>query len=474
MAITTATQQGLEIGRRALHAQQAGLNVTSHNVANANTPGFSRRQVNLEHVVSGANGSVGVGADAASITRARDVFVDAQARVQQQVLGYWESLESKMSALEAVFTEPAGAGASETGTVFSEASGMGLSGSLSRFWNAWQDLANSPESGSARAVVRQEGEYLSASLRQYSAQLQESRTQLDQEVRDAVDEVNGILDQLGEINAQIPRARASANGAADLEDQRDLLVDKLSALVDASVTEQENGQITVLLGGHSLVERNGVVHLQVRQLAGDGLATSQIVYGDDHTPAAIGEGSLRGLVEVRDGVIPGLKGRLDELAAGMVTEINRTHRAGYGRDGSTGIDFFDPEKTSASNITLDQAVIDDLNNIAASGDGSPGDNGSALALAGLRDQRLLAGGTETIDEFYTGMLGEVGARSKEAQTMAENHRLFAQQIENRRQSVQGVSLNDEAAQLVLFQRAYQAAARTVSVVDDMLEVLINM
>lgn len=474
MAITTATQQSVEIGRRALHAQQAGLNVTSHNVANANTPGFSRRQVNLEHVVSGANGSVGVGVDAASVTRARSTFVDAQARVQQQVLGYWEELESKLSGLEAVFTEPAGAGASETGTVFNEASGMGLSGSLSRFWNAWQDLANSPESGSARAVVRQEGEYLSTSLRQYAVQLQGSRTQLDEEVRGAVGEVNEILDQLGQLNAQIPRARASANGAADLEDQRDLLVDKLSALADVAVSEKENGQLTVLLGGRNLVEDDHVVHLQVRQLAGDGMTTSQVVYSDDRTPAVVGEGRLRGLVEVRDEVIPGMLGRLDELAAGLVTEINRAHRAGYGRDGSTGIDFFDPAKRSAANVTLDQAVVDDLNNIAASGDGSPGDNGSALALAGLRNARILAGGTETVEGFYTGMLGELGTRSQEAQTMAGNHRLFAQQIENRRQSVQGVSLNDEAAQLVLFQRAYQAAARTVSVIDDLLEVTINM
>lgn len=474
MAITSATQHALEIGRRALHAQQTALNATSHNIANVNTPGFSRRQVRLEHVASRANGGIGSGVEAAEIERQRSRFLDAQVRVQQQVLGYWQALERGMSSLEAIFTETAGAGSSETGTVFNEPSGVGLSGSLSRFWNAWQDLANAPESGAARAAVRQEAEFLTTMIRQYHAQLQNARTKLDEEVRTTVDEINEKLDQLAKVNAQIPRARFAENGAADLEDQRDLLIEELSELADVSAIEQENGQVTLLLNGHLLLEADHLVHLEVRPLAEDGFATSRVAFGDDHTLALIREGRLRGMSEVRDQVIPGLLKRLDELAGGLVAEVNRIHRSGYGRDGSTGIDFFDPEKTSAANLTLDRAILEDLNHIAASADGNGGDNGTALAISGLRNQRLVAGGMATVEEFYRELLGEVGARSKEAQTMAENHRLFAQQIENRRQSLQGVSLNDEAAQLVLFQRAYQAAARTVSIIDELMEVTINL
>ena len=118
--------------------------------------------------------------------------------------------------------------------------------------------------------------------------------------------------------------------------------------------------------------------------------------------------------------------------------------------------------------------MQDLDNIAASADGNMGDNGTALAISALRDKRMLDGNSTTAESFYNELLGEVGARSKEAQTMAENHRLFDGQLENRRQSVQGVSLNEEATQLILFQRAYQAAARTVSIVDNLLEVTINL
>jgi len=466
----------LEIGRRALQAQQVALNTTGHNIANANTPGFSRRQVNLENVVSGVRGGIGSGVEAASVVRQRSRFVDAQMRVEQQVLGHWEALERALGSIEAIFNEPAGAGSSEAGTVFNEPSGVGLSGSLSRFWNAWQDLANVPESGAARAAVRQEAEFLTHSLHQYHTQLRDTRMELDNEVVAAVADINELVDQLGSVNAQIPRANFNGGAAGDLEDQRDRLVEQLSRLVDISVVERENGQVSVLLSGHNLVEGDSVIHLRVRQLTQNGITAGRVFFADDRSLAPIREGRLRGLMEVRDEVVPSFMESLDQMAGGMVEKVNELHRSGYGLDGSTGLNFFDPDpaKNKAGNITLDEVILEDLNNIAASGDGNTGDNAAALAISGLRNQRLLANDTATIEGFYNELLGEVGARSKEAQTMSENHRLFSQQIENRRQSIQGVSLNDEAAQLVLFQRAYQAAARATSVIDELMEVTINI
>ncbi len=474
MPVNSPAQHGLEIGRRALQAQQAGLNVTGHNIANANTPGFSRRQINLENAISRVNSGIGSGADVADIQRQRNTFDDAQMRVQQQVLGRWESLERALGSIEAIFNEPAGAGSSEAGTIFNEPSGMGLSGSLSRFWNAWQDLANVPESGAARAAVRQEADFLVTTLHQYNAKLNETRTELDEEVVSEVEEINAILDQLGDINAELPAAGFSGGDDGDLKDRRDLLLDRLSNKIDISINERANGQISVLLSGHNLVDGDSVSHLRVRQVPQDGRAISQIVYEDDGAVAPIGEGRLRGLVDVRDQIVPDMLGRLDEMAVGLVERVNGLHRAGYGLDGGTGNNFFDPESTTASNIAISRAVLEDLDNIAASADGNSGDNGLALAVSAVRNEGILEDGTQTMDGFYNEMLGEIGARSREAQTMAENNRLFAQQIENRRQSVQGVSLNDEASQLVLFQRAYQAAARAVSIIDDMMEVTINI
>ena len=464
----SAINQGLEIGRRALQSQQAALQVTSHNIANANTPGYSRRQVNLENARNGS------GVDVSSIVRQRSQFLDSQIRVEQQLLGRWEAMERALGGLEAIFNEPAGAGSSEAGTIFNEPSGVGLSGSLSRFWNAWQDVANVPESGAARAALRQEAEFLSTTLHQYHAQLRDARLELDEEAVQEVAEINDILDQLAELNGEIPKARFGTGDAGDLEDQRDRLLEDLSLRVDISTVERENGQVSVLLSGHNLVEGTKSVHLETRQLSRDGITSARISFADDGSLASIREGRLRGIIDVRDDVVPGIVARLDEMAAGMVAEVNALHRAGFGRDGAAGVDFFNASMTSASNIVLDDAIRSDLDNIAASGDGNSGDNGAALAISGLRNEKILSGGSVTVEGFYYELIGEVGARSKEAQTMASNHRLFSGQIENRRQSVQGVSLNDEASQLVLFQRAYQAAARTVSIIDDLMEITINI
>ncbi len=464
----SAINQGIEIGRRALQSQQAALNVTGHNIANANTPGFSRRKVNLE---SAGNGN---GVDVSSVVRQRSQFLDAQIRVEQQLLGRWETMERALGGLEAIFNEPAGAGSSEAGTIFNEPSGVGFSGSLSRFWNAWQDLANVPESGAARAALRQEAEFLTTNLHQYHAQLHAARLGLDDEAVIEVNEINDMLDQLAEVNGAIVQAKFGEENAGDLEDQRDRLLDELSLRVDITTVLRENGQVSVLLSGHNLVEATKSVHLETRQLSQESFTSTRIFFSDDGSAASIREGRLRGIIEVRDQVVPDIIERLDDMVAAMVDRVNALHNAGFGRDGTTGVDFFNANMISASNIVLDDTILDDLDNIAASGDGNSGDNGSALAISSLRNEKILAGGSMTVEGFYNELIGEVGARSKEAQTMASNHRLFSGQIENRRQSIQGVSLNDEASQLVLFQRAYQAAARTVSIIDDLMEVTINI
>jgi flagellar hook-associated protein 1 FlgK len=474
MAITSSAQHGLETGRRALHAQQASLNVTSNNIANANTPGYARKSARLESVLSHTGSGIGTGVDATEISSMRSRFLDSQVRVEQQVLGRWEAMEQALGALEAVFNEPAGAGSSEAGTVFNQPSGIGLSGSLSRFWNAWQDLANVPESGAARAAVRQEAQFMATTLNQYHAQLRETRLGLDAEVVNEVEDVNQILDALAQLNAEIPRASFQDGSAADLKDQRNLLLEQLSSRIDITTVEHDSGQVSVLLSGHNLVEADKAISLRVRQLSAGGTITSKIFFEDDGSLATAREGRLRGLMEVRDQVIPDMIGRLDELVQAMVEEVNALHRIGSGADGSTGNNFFDAQKLTASNMAVDKDIIADLDNIVASADGNSGDNGMAIAISQLRNKRVLGGGSTTIEGFYNTLLGEVGARSKEAQTMSGNHRLFAEQIENRRQSVQGVSLNDEAAQLVLFQRAYQAAARTISIIDSLLETTINL
>ena len=271
----------------------------------------------------------------------------------------------------------------------------------------------------------------------------------------------------------MPEAGFNGGDSNDLQDRRDILLDRLSNKIDISLVERENGQVSVLLSGHMLVEGDSVSHLRIRQIPRDGQAVSDVVFADDGSVAAIREGQLRGLIDVRDGVVPDMPVDSMRWRKGWSLASTNYIEADTVR-GSRGTNFFNPENASASNISIDTAILENLDNIAASADGNSGDNGLALAISAVRNEGVLDEGTQTMEGFYNEMLGDIGARSREAQTMADNNRLFAQQIENRRQSVQGVSLNDEASQLVLFQRAYQAAARAVSIIDDLMEVTINI
>ncbi|MEE2833494.1 MAG: flagellar hook-associated protein FlgK, partial [Candidatus Latescibacterota bacterium] len=336
MAVTASS--GIEIGRRALQAQQTALQVTSHNIANVNTPGFSRRTVDLTNV--GGGSGVGLGVDVSSVLRQRNVFLDAQARVEQQVLGRWEAMERALTGIEGIFNEPTGAGSSEAGTIFNEPSGLGLSGSLSRFWNAWQDVANVPESGAARAAVRQEADFLANTMHQIYGQVADSRRGLDEGIVRQAQEINDILDSLAVINGEILRSGFDGGVGGDLADERDRLLEDLSNRVDISVIEKDNGQVSVLLSGHNLVQQNQATHLDVRIVTQNDFPTSIVFFSDDGSLAQIREGQLRGMMEVRDTTIPDILTRLDILAATMVQEVNRLHRTGVGSTGATAIDFF--------------------------------------------------------------------------------------------------------------------------------------
>lgn len=591
----------LEVARRALVAQQLGLKVTGNNIANVNTPGFSRKRTEMVTAVNLDEqfGHVGTGVDVPGILRTRDIFLDNQVRSQTQAVGKWESLEKALKTLEANFTETAGAGASETGSIFNEAAGTGLAGALSRFWNSWQDLANDPESGPPRAALRQEADNLAQSFHLLSDRMARLREDFDAEVPPTLEQVNGLTDEIASLNQSI--FGLPEGMSADLRDKRDSALDALAALMDIRVAQRGDGTVSVSAGdGKSLVDGVKATRLTLRPIFDGTSSVSRIVTENDESPVTIREGELGGLMEVRDNLIPGYQDALDALAGALVTEVNNIHRRGMGRTGSVNTAFFDPAGTTASTIEISAAVKADLDTIAASADGNPGDNQIALDISALRNDRLLGAGalsigsvrntetltgnqisasttfdlisganvnnnplindtitiggtkhdgtavtgtftianaatttiqqlldqiesvlglavgtvtvnpqgaievhdvqsgrsrlsltltehnegggsldfgtfgTKTINNAYFEMVGDIGARTKEATTMAKNSRLLVNQLEERRQSVQGVDLNEETTQLIMYQRAYQAAARTMSVINDLMDETLNL
>lgn len=452
--------QGLEIGKRALLTHQLSMNVIGHNLANVNTPGYTRQRtvVTSAQPIETANHIIGNGVTAKTIIQVRDLFLTMQYRRENKSLGEWTYREKILAQVETFFAEP------------HEES---LGDALNQFWNGWLDLSNNPESSAARAAVVSQANRMATVFHNLNRQLHEMRATADKDVAARVEEINQVARQIANLNRLVVSEELGSQRANDLRDQRDYLIDNLSRLVDVTVREKANGSATVYISGLAIVENADTFELGTVVNSSGALATHDIVWKNTKTTVKITGGELRGLLDTRDSILPGYLDRLDELAETVVREVNAVHRAGVGLDGTTGLDFFNGSFTSAATIRVGQNIMDDPTLIAASQSGEPGDNANALAIADIRNQMTMSYGTASITEYYQGMIGKIGVDSHEAKTFKGNYEVLIQQIENSRQSVQGVSLDEEMAGMVRMEHAYNAAARVITFIDEALETLIQ-
>ncbi|MBT5831097.1 MAG: flagellar hook-associated protein FlgK, partial [Candidatus Latescibacteria bacterium] len=385
-----------------------------------------------------------------------------------------------------IFTELAGGGSSETSAIFNQASGAALSGGFNRFFNGFQDLANDPGSTAARAQVREEARFITEQFHRMHDQLTDLRAEIDTEVKDTIRDVNRITEDIASLNERILSIKANPTDVAgNLDDERDRLIDELSSLIDARVREETDGTLTVsgaAGAGVLLVDAALSVPLVIRPVVRGDASVSDITLAATGLNLLVTKGKLSGLIDVRDNAILSYKESLDELAVHFVGQVNTVHGTGFGLDDSSGNFFFEPTLVNAREIRLSTEVAGDLNKIATSGPNATnpnisagaGDGSVAQAIADLQHARTLGGGTQTIEEHYSQFIGQIGAEAGEVIADLNAQTLVMEQVSNRRENVRGVSINEEASDLILFQRAYQAAARIISVVDEMYQSVLNM
>jgi flagellar hook-associated protein 1 FlgK len=456
----------LIVARRALEAQQLAIQTAGHNIANANTPGFTRQRVELASSAPlplPSVGSLGTGVDVQRINRLRDLLLDGQFRDANQASSRREAEEAILSQIESLFGE-----SSETG----------LGGALSAFFASLQDLASHPTDLSVRAVVRDKALFLAGLFRQLSAGLDSLKANLNAQIQEVVGDVNRLARQIAELNGQILIAEAGGVEANDLRDQRGKAVDDLSRLVGASIMEGSGGQARVTVGGGlTLVDGQNSVPMTY---ALDNV-TDTVVLSMSGTPVTPSGGTLAGFLNSRNassGFIKGAQAQLDTLAQGLIQEVNTVHAQGYALDTTTtGLAFF--TGSGAATIDVTPTIQGDLSLIAAAkpdpitGVVSPGDSSNALALAQLQNTPLLSGGTVTFHGFLRGFVADLGARSASAKQSLTVDSSMLDFLRNRREQVSGVSLDEEMTDLIRFQKAYEAAAHFANVVNDLLGTLIE-
>ncbi len=493
-----STFYGLEIARKGLFISQKGLDVTGHNIANANTPGYTRQRLitsSIEPSASGngiftytAKGQVGAGVDIQELSQIRDKFIDMQYRRENTKLGEWAAKTDALQYIEDIFREPSDAG---------------LNAVLAEFFSDIQEMAKHPESKEIRTLVRQDAIKLTETLHHYYDQMIQLQYQQDTAIEITVNRINDIIRNISDINTRIFNFEVGGDRANDLRDQRNLLVDELSGLIKIDYYETADGRFRIDINGVAMVDhtkyRELVAVRDVPNPAGDGLKDLySIKWKDTNMDVAIGGGKLKGYMDIRDGNSPDRMGvpyfidQLNTFAEALVTKFNEIHNKGYslpydGEPSKTGIDFFavpldqdgNPAKITAKNIALSQDILDSVYNIAASEQevdksqpDKQGDNRIALELAELRNTNSIPV-VGNFEDFTKKLIADLAVEASHSDKMQKGQEILVDNLNTNRLSISGVSIDEEMTMIIQYQHAYAAAARAISIMDEALDILIN-
>jgi len=447
----------LETAKQALMAQRFGIGVTGHNIANASTPGFSRQRVSLEPNIPlpTTAGLLGTGVKASQITRMRDLFIDQQIRIANESFGGATEQKRILSQVEAIINEP---------------SESGLSAAIERFFNTFHELALHPEESASRNAVIQQGTLLTQSFHRIQTAMKQLRADLMNDVNIKVNRINDITEEVARLNVEIINSKAAGFEPGDAMDKRDLLLDELSRMAKITVSENNNGSVTVALSGSVIASQAGSVPVEAS------IVNDQIVitYSNTGKQFPINGGELGGVMQMYNARLPGYLDSLNQIAEVVINRVNDIHSTGYGLGDPppTGVDFF--TGTNAGDIQINENIIDNIALIAASADGAPGNNEIALMLAAIPNEPLLNNNTQSIAQTYNGLVSTVGSHINSAEGIVRSQEMVLAQLEVQKSSVSGVSLDEEMTNLIKYQRAFDAAARVVRTVDELFQTIINM
>lgn len=482
----------LNIGRTGLAASKKALETTGHNIANANTDGYSRQKVQqTTNVPITKSGLIhGTGVRVTGVNRVHDQFVEKRLRDSTSENEYFQSRADNLRQVE---------------EIFNEIDNGGLNQVLNRFFNSFRDLANQPENETIRSVVRDNAKLVIKDFNRIRTTLDQLSRNIDNSMERTVGDINQKIKEIATLNRKIAELEAMHGETGDLRDQRDLAIKALSKIVKIHTYEDEKGNFNVAAKGvGTLVTAANVVPLRfgtqgIDQSSNGMDGSGEIFYeGRPSTPitSSFMKGSLSATTEVRNKDIKNLRENIDQIAYDFINSVNAIHKRGYvnreiqtdesgnpvssfdAQGPVTGINFFKIPtsiKDAALNIDMSDDVKSDLSNIAtALSPNSSGDNRVALAISKIQHERFMEGGQSTIEENFLKTVGKVGLESGKAQLDAEQSEGILAQVTNVKERISGVSIDEEAANMVKFQHVYEAAAKVMQTADEMFKTVINI
>lgn len=472
---------GLSIGLSGAWAQQKALDVTGHNISNVNTPGYARQGITHASATPSRYGqsgngtmlTVGTGVEVQDINQYRDYFLDQKLKRENQELGYWDAKKSAIEELE---------------TIFNDNSEDGLQTVMDDFWNSWSQLSKPGGGLTARSLVKENAIAFVETVKNLDTMLLDYRKNRNNEIKENVDRLNAITSGIAELNYNIKRVEGSGVVANDARDQRDALVNELSKLVKIQVIDGNNYNIAV--EGLQVVSGDTSTPLvAVPDASADGYYS--IKWGKSMENVNISGGSIKALIESRDELIDGFRDRLNELVKGVAAEVNKLHYSGFGNMDDTNRYMFVDRATNTVDPLVDIDLsniafnldLNEVNHIAAAKLQPPGnyeDNQNALEISVWRLEDVFTDlvyddtdGKMNFDEFYRSIITDIGLEGNKAANAADAQGLLVEQVEYKRQSLMAVSLDEEMTNLIKYEHSYNAAARIVNAMDEMIEIVVN-
>ena len=455
-------------------AAKAAISTAGHNVSNTNTEGFSRQRVHTEAIAgresTGARGMIGRGTNIGSVDRLNDLYLEKQIRNAKRDVSNSEEKEMALRQLE---------------DTFNESNGEGLNSLLSRFFNEFRKLGNQADSEAVRQSVREATSAVVNDFRRIRKEVSNIRDHIDARIEGHVQELNGLANELKDLNTRVRTITLSGGQPNDLLDNRDLVLKKMGTYAELNMYQDSDGNYVVdvvgmgpLVAGSRGEVRNPSIQGQ-REWKTRGIADiKSSASANAYVTHLIKGGRLGALVNARDETLSMIVKRVDEMAYAISKSVNDVHRVGVTRDGFTGINFFrdlDGPDRAAEFIDLSDDVKKDANKIAAGLEAdAPADNRVAVTIAGLQGQRILDQGRVTADDWFNGMVSQVGVSSARAKSELEQRKDIMTNIDKMRDQLSGVSVDEEMANILQFHQLYGASAKVIQTADEMLKTVLDL
>ncbi len=447
----------LTIATSGLTAARAGLDVTGHNIANVNTPGYARRRLELGEIAPNDTMHAGRGVEVLGIRALRDLYIETRIGREQGGRTYDQTQLDGLRAVDTMVGMP----------------GESIDARLTSFFDAFSALASDVTSITARDAVVREAHALGDAFGSLSARLGDAQAVHNRSIVDAVGELNTLAKTVAQLNGRI------VTGGVDVEalrDERTTALTRMAELANINVVDRLDGAVDVTAAtGHALVVGANTYAVTATPQPPSGFVS--IHMADFDVTAQLTGGRIGGLVDLRDAKIPAYRTAIDQLAYDIATEINAVHATGFDGNGDPGGAFFTPPAAvagAAASLSVSAAVAADPRLIAGSATTAAGDNGVARAIAGLRESRVMSGGSATAAEAWANFVHQVGSDIRGTEASFATRDQIVRQLERLREQQSGVSFDEEAANLIRYQRSYEASARYFTTILDTLDTLMAM